>query len=359
MIKVAVQLSRGEFAMDLHFETDAHVVGVFGPSGAGKTTLMNLIAGLERPQAGAISINGAAILDIERGIDVPVHRRRVGVVFQEHRLFPHYTAKGNLLYGSRDGGNEFKRIVELLELGPVLERRVSRLSGGERQRVALGRALLSDPQLLLMDEPLASLDARLKQQIIPYLQRVRDESRIPMLYVSHDLGEILQLTDHLMVLDRGRLVGRGRYAELVHDDSVLSVIHDRGMRNVLTGRVVRHEPDAGLSTIEIGASSDVACQLTVPLCAAKIGNPVTLTIDPWDIALSQHEIQAISIQNQIRGRVVHVSLHERRAIVEVEIGQPLLVEISVRSVRSLDVRAGQSLVCLFKSHAIRVISQGD
>jgi molybdate transport system ATP-binding protein len=356
MIDASIHFDRGEFALDLACKTDSRVTGVFGPSGAGKSTLINLIAGLERPDRGSIKVQDQTMFDSQRRIDIPAHRRRIGVVFQEHRLFPHLSVRGNLLYGRprRANDGEVTRVIDLLELGPLLRRRVAAISGGERQRVALGRALISQPKLLLLDEPLASLDLRLKQQIIPYLQRIRDESAIPILYVSHDIGEILQLTDHLLVLDRGTLVGYGRYSDLVHQDATLHVIHSRGMRNILSGRVIRHETADGLSVIQIGDAASLR-QLSVPLTDASVGAPVTLAIQPWDIALAHSEMKAISIQNQVSGTVTRCSLHEHSAIVEVDIGLPLIVEVSRRSVASLEIESGREVVCLVKSHAIRAV----
>lgn len=363
MIQVTVQLDRGEFALNVDVATSGRVTGLFGASGAGKSTLIALIAGLQRPDRGRIVVDGGVLFeraDAHRraSIDMPAHRRRIGVVFQEHRLFPHMNVRSNLLFGCprhRRADPEVRNLIELLELGSLLDRRATEISGGERQRVALGRAVLSRPRLLLLDEPLASLDARLKQQIIPYLQRVRDALAVPMIYVSHDLGEILQLTDHLLILDRGRVVGHGRYSDLVHEDAVLSVVHDRGMRNVIRARLVRHEPADGVSVVQIGTPADSRRQLLVPRLDTPVGESVTLEIQPWEIALASQAVHPVSIQNQIAGVVTRSTIHERRAIVEVDIGAPLIVEISRRSAAALQVEPGKPIVCLIKSNAIRPI----
>lgn len=357
MIHCRVQFARDGFALDVDFQADAPVTGVFGASGAGKSTLINLVAGLQRPDRGSIALDGRSVFDRARSIDVPAHRRRIAVVFQEHRLLPHYSVKGNLLYGAR-GRSSLGPIADLLELGPLLERRVWQLSGGERQRVALGRALLAEPRLLLLDEPLASLDGRLKRQIIPYLQRIRDAAAAPMLYVSHDLTELLQLTDRLLVLDRGRLAGHGRYADLVHDEAVLEVVHDRGMSNLLPARVLEHHAGDGLSVLAIGPGGAGARRLVAPLAAAPPGAAVTLSVQPWDIALATAPIEAISIQNQLRGTVTRSSSHQRRVLVEVDIGEPIIVEVSRRAAAALDVEAGRPIICLIKSNAIRYAGAG-
>ncbi|MCI0362237.1 MAG: molybdenum ABC transporter ATP-binding protein [Phycisphaerales bacterium] len=357
MISASINFARPQFSLDVRFEANARVTGVFGPSGAGKTTLINLIAGLERPDAGSIALNRQTLFDSALGIDTPAHRRHLGMVFQEHRLFPHYSVKGNLLYGSRPGGEELNRIAAILELQPLLQRRVHQLSGGERQRVALGRALLSNPQLLLLDEPLISLDLRLRQQIIPYLKRVRDTLALPMLYVSHDLAEILQLTDQLLVLENGRVAGHGRYADLVHDDAVLAVVHDRGMRNVLAARVHSHVHGDGISILEIGPQHEppLSSQLVAPLTSAAPGASVTVSILPWDIALAADIVREVSIQNQIHGMVTRCTAHERSMLVEIDIGLPVIAEISRRSAASLNIQVGRPIVCLIKSHAIQYL----
>ena len=359
MIQASIHLERRDFSLDVDFHTESNVTGIFGPSGAGKTTLINLIAGLERPDQGSISLDEQTLFDRARGIDVPTHLRRVGVVFQEHRLFPNYSVGGNLRYGRRQGGDDFQQIVDLLELGSLLRKRVHQLSGGERQRVALGRALLSNPKLLLLDEPLASLDQRLRQQIIPYLRRIRDVLTVPILYVSHDLTEILQWTDQILVLERGRSGGQGRYADVVHQDAVLSVVHDRGMNNVLTAQVSAHQPEDGISVLEVGAAPGATrrapTQLIAPLCSAPVGSSVLISIQPWDIALATGPVQGVSIQNQIRGVVTRCTNHERSALVDVQIGLPIMVEISRRSTASLNIKVDQPITCQIKTRAIHYI----
>ena len=363
MIRARVQLDRGPFALDVDVESDHRVTGVFGPSGAGKSTLIRLIAGLERPDQGVIEAGARTLFDSGRGIDVPTHRRKVGVVFQEHRLFPHLSVRGNLLYGQpgsrqRAMSRESQRTVDLLELGGLLERRIAQLSGGECQRVALGRALISRPDLLLLDEPLASLDRRLKRQILPYLKRVCDEAAIPVLHVSHDLTELLQMTEQLAVLDRGRLVGQGRYADLVHDRAVLAVVHDRGMENILPARVFAHEPSEGVTVLQLGSDGDARFRLIIPRCAAPPGGLVTIGLHPWDVALAAGRVESVSIRNQLPGTVARCTLHETRAVVEVDVGVRLIVEVSRRSATSMNLAAGRPIVCLIKSNAIRVVGGG-
>jgi molybdate transport system ATP-binding protein len=214
MLAVDVQKRLGEFSISARFDTAAGATGLFGPSGAGKTTLVNMIAGLVRPERGRIVLDETVLFDAAARVDIPAHRRRVGYVFQEGRLFPHLTVRGNLDYGRRMCGlaadmAEMKRVVGLLDIEALLDRRPGKLSGGERQRVAVGRALLMHPRLLLLDEPLASLDTARKQEILPYLERLRDESGVPMVYVSHHSGELRRIATSVVRLDAGKVVAVG------------------------------------------------------------------------------------------------------------------------------------------------------
>jgi molybdate transport system ATP-binding protein len=214
MLRVDVSKQLGEFAIEASFASEGRVTGLFGTSGAGKTSLINMIAGLMRPDRGIIAIDGETMDDTAAHRHVPVHRRRIGYVFQDVRLFPHLDVGQNLDYGRRmnrlaDDPAQHRRVTDLLDIGHLLDRRPGKLSGGERQRVALGRALLSQPRLLLLDEPLGSLDEERKEEILPYLIRLRDEAGIPMVYVSHDASEMRKLATQIVMLQRGRVTAFG------------------------------------------------------------------------------------------------------------------------------------------------------
>ena len=214
MLRVDVSKQLGEFAVEAAFTSEGRVTGLFGASGAGKTSLVNMIAGLLRPDRGVISIDGETLDDTSTRTHVPVHRRRIGYVFQDARLFPHLDVRKNLDYGRRmnrltEDAVLWRRVTELLDIGQLLDRRPGRLSGGEGQRVALGRALLTQPRLLLMDEPLGSLDEERKEEILPYLVRLRDEAGIPMVYVSHDASEMRKLATQIAIIKRGRVTAFG------------------------------------------------------------------------------------------------------------------------------------------------------
>src|SRR5450830_907677 len=214
MLVVEVEKKLGEFSLNAQFDSENSATALFGPSGAGKTSIINMIAGLLRPDHGRIVLDGEVLFDDAARINVPAWCRRIGYVFQEGRLFPHLSVKHNLDYGRWMGGHvadpaAFAHAVELLDIGHLLDRRPGKLSGGERQRVAVGRALLMRPRLLLLDEPLASLDAARKQDILPYLERLRDEARVPMIYVSHDAAEVKRIATRVVRVDAGRVVATG------------------------------------------------------------------------------------------------------------------------------------------------------
>jgi molybdate transport system ATP-binding protein len=214
MLRVDVEKQLGEFSLAASFESEGRVTGLFGASGSGKSTLVNMIAGLLRPDRGTIAIDGDIVDDTAAGIHVPTWRRRIGYVFQDARLFPHLNVAQNLDYGRRmnrlaEDPAQHKRVVDLLDIGALLDRRPGKLSGGERQRVALGRALLAKPRLLLLDEPLGALDEARKLEILPYLMRLRDEANVPMVYVSHDVAELRQLATQIVMLRQGRVTSFG------------------------------------------------------------------------------------------------------------------------------------------------------
>ncbi len=216
MIVLAVNVEKqlGTFKVNVRFEAVGGATALFGPSGSGKTSLVNMIAGLLKPDRGVIKLDDTVLFDADMNIDVPPHKRWLGYVFQEGRLFPHLSVRQNLDYGRRmnrqpHDQDEFDRIAALLDIGQLLDRRPSRLSGGERQRVAVGRALLMRPRLLLLDEPLASLDARHKLEILPYLVRLRDEAKVPVVYVSHMPAEVRRIATDVVLLDDGRVVATG------------------------------------------------------------------------------------------------------------------------------------------------------
>jgi len=212
MIEVQARFKRPNFELDASLQLDHRVTAIFGPSGSGKSTLLGVIAGIIKPDSGRVFVNGECLFDSQKHINKPIHERRIGLVFQDSRLFPHLNVQQNLTYALNFIPKEqqqfnFEHIVQLLEIAPLLQQRPHQLSGGEKQRVALGRALLSSPRLLMLDEPLASLDDRLKNQILPFLKLIADEINIPMIYISHSKKEIMQITDNLINIESGQIRG--------------------------------------------------------------------------------------------------------------------------------------------------------
>ena len=351
MLKLDLELSQGSFALRGQLTLEQPVSGLFGPSGCGKSTLLRAIAGLARPRTGYIHLDGTPLFDARRRIDLPPHRRRVGLVFQDSQLFPHLSVQHNLLYGFKllpPVQRQFTpvQIIDLLDIGHLLHRRPRHLSGGERQRVALGRTLLASPRLLLLDEPLAALDEGRKQQILPFLRRVRDELRLPMLYVSHAINEILYLTPHLAVMEQGRILGQGPFSEVVRQDLILGLARSLGLENVLRVAVSRHEPDIGCTTVRYDHH-----ELHLPLSDLPPGTETWITLRAADVALARRPIADITIQNQVPGRILGLRRIADRMLVEVDVGVPILAEITVKAVHDLGLVEGDTVYCLFKARA--------
>jgi molybdate transport system ATP-binding protein len=225
-LNVEARTRLGVFLLDAGFATEGGVTAIFGRSGSGKTTLINIIAGLVRPEHGRVVLDKEVLLDTARGIDMPAYRRRIGYVFQEGRLFPHLNVRQNLLYGRWFAADDiaqesFDAVVEMLALGALLKRGTAKLSGGEKQRVAIGRALLASPRLLLMDEPLSSLDHQRKLEVVPYLERLRDQADVPIIYVSHSVPEVARLATTVVLIEDGKIVASGPTSQMMKRMTVI------------------------------------------------------------------------------------------------------------------------------------------
>lgn len=341
------------FDLNVAFEAPPGVTAIFGQSGSGKTTVVNALAGLLRPQAGRISIGGRELLNTADGYWLPPHRRRIGYVFQEGRLFPHLNVRQNLLYGrwfarGRKENAELSHIVELLGIEPLLERRPARLSGGEKQRVAFGRALLSAPQLLLMDEPLAALDEARKLEIMPYIERLRDETAIPIVYVSHSVAEVARLATTIVILKDGQAVRCGPANEVLGDPAVAPGLGVRGAGAVLTAGVVAHHAD-GLTELALGPA-----RLFLPRIQSPVGARIRIRIAAQDVMLARSRSHDISALNVLEGVV-----HEVRrgvgpgAMVTIGVGaQTVLSRITRRSCEALQLAPGSPCFAIMKTVAV-------
>ncbi len=350
--------NQGDFYLNIKCATDAPVTGVFGPSGAGKSTLLAMIAGLVKPDTGHLYLDGECLFDSERGINMPVHQRRIGFVFQDSRLFPHLNVENNLKYGfkllpQRSQQLGFSKIVDLLEIGHLLAQKPHQLSGGEKQRVALGRALLISPRLLLLDEPLASLDVRLKQQILPFLRRVKNELNLPMLYVSHAIDEVLYLTSQVVIMEHGKLLAIGPFNEVIHHQQVLTLAHTLGLENVLYAKILEKETEEGYLTALVGSQ-----QLYIPLNNPElhtISGNITVSIAASNIALSLNKVPGVTIQNQLACTVSAIEHVGSRMLVTVTLEAStcqLIAEVTARAVNDLQIDIGTKLYCLIKTQSI-------
>ncbi|MEN9704311.1 MAG: hypothetical protein RLZZ393_190 [Pseudomonadota bacterium] len=328
MLDIQLKHRVGAFALDAAFTAPTPgVVALFGRSGCGKSTTVNLVAGLQRADSGRVHIDGEDWLDTARGLDVPAERRGVGHVFQDARLFPHYSVRGNLLYGARRAKNRlessrFDDVVELLDLGSLLARRPGSLSGGEKQRVALGRALLARPRLLLLDEPLSSLDAARRDEVLPCLERLRDHCAIPMVLVSHQFEEVLRLATHVVVMDAGQVVAAGDVTQVSLTPALRAIVGSEAIGAVVDGQVV--DATGGLATILIG-HGDRQGRLHVPCPGAVPGLPVRVQLLARDIILATQEPRGLSVRNQLRGTIRAVLADADSDLVELDVGGATIV----------------------------------
>jgi molybdate transport system ATP-binding protein len=363
VLEVDIEHRLGAFDLDIHFRSGRGLTALFGRSGAGKTSVVNAIAGLIRPKRGRIVVDEAVLLDTERGICAPTHRRGVGYVFQEDRLFPHLTVRHNLLFGrwfasgrARSAGLE--DVVELLGIGALLDRRPGRLSGGEKQRVAIGRALLAGPRLLLMDEPLASLDARRKDEILPYLERLRDQANVPIIYVSHSVAEVTRLATTIVLISDGRVHAVGPVQEVMGRADLYPLAGRFEAGAVLLVRVAKHDRGWGLT--ELAGSFG---ELVVPRLEVPVGTALRIRVRARDVILAVTRPSGISALNVVEGQVERLIPIEEGAL-EVQLrasNQRLLARVTRRSGEALGLAPGRQVFAVIKSVAIdrRSLSRQD
>jgi molybdate transport system ATP-binding protein len=357
-MSLEVRLAHGfpGFALDVAFEAPTGVTALFGWSGSGKTTVVNAVAGLLRPDRGRVAVDGVVLCDTAAGIWVPPHRRRAGYVFQEGRLFPHMSVRQNLLYGRwfagvrgrSEDGRAFGHVVELLGIGHLLTRRPGALSGGEKSRVALGRALLSGPRFLLMDEPLAALDEARKAEVLPYLERIRDETRVPVVYVSHSMAEVARLATTVVVLEAGRVARAGAAEAVLSDPEAVPSLGVREAGALVAGRVLCHHAD-GLTEIAVSAGS-----LLLPRLAAAPGAAVRVRIEAQDVMLARERPRGISALNVLPGTVAALRRGEGPGVVvQLRCGEDLLLaRITRRSADALGIAPGLPCWAVVKTMAV-------
>jgi molybdate transport system ATP-binding protein len=349
-LSVAVRHAFAGFELDVAFEAPPGVTVLFGPSGSGKTTVVNAVAGLLRPDRGRIAAGDWVLLDTGAGRFLPPHRRRLGYIFQEGRLFPHMTVRQNLAYGRWFAPRvarveSFDRVVDMLGIGHLLARRPGALSGGEKQRVAIGRALLAAPRLILADEPLAALDEARKAEILPYFERLRDEVSVPILYVSHSSAEVARLATTVIALRQGRVAAVGPPSQVLGDVAAVGV---RGAASVLTARVVAHHAD-GLSELATAAGP-----LWLPTVAAVPGATIRVRIAAREVILARERPAGLSALNILPGTITEIRAgHGPGALVTLAVGEDrLTARITARSVRVLGLAPGETCHAVLKSVAV-------
>jgi molybdate transport system ATP-binding protein len=358
-LDVDIYLKQGSFLLDAEFKCFESALGIFGPSGCGKSTLFRALAGLARPDGGHIVLDGEPLFHAAQHIFVPPHKRNIGLVFQDARLFPHWSVEQNLRAGEclkqRVANRPFSYtdIVDLLAIGHLIERSVEQLSGGEKQRIAIGRTLLSNPRLLLMDEPVTGLDVSLKMQILPFLAKVHQTLEIPTILISHDLGEILQLTDHLLLMRDGKAVGCNTLDKLVQTPQTLKELKGADLTNLIQVRVKQHNENRGITELQIYDNPEeiIRMELRPDL---PCGTAINIGVAANQIALASKRIDCISMRNQLPGTVLKIVHAPDRSICHIETTAGLLfAEITPGTEQDMNLDVGTPVWALFKGLSIQ------
>jgi len=345
----------GKFTLDVKLDSAGPVLGVFGASGSGKSTLLHVIAGLIKPREADISVRTRRVCRLPGGVWVPAERRKLAIVTQDALLFPHLSVRGNLCYAPGASG-EFESDTGLharavLRLDPLLSRSVANLSGGEKQRVALGRALMSRPEVLLLDEPTSALDSELAREVMALLLRVKSELKIPMIFVTHKSGELMALADDCAVLESGKVVAQGPPVQVLANPRALTVANLVGVDNLLRLKLVRHDEPGGVSVVDLGGA-----ELAVPLCGALKGEPVGVGIYADEILLCLEKPAGLSARNALMATVVAVNEVGREVLVTMRAGtQTLKSRITPAAATELKLAVDQPLVAIIKTAACHLI----
>jgi molybdate transport system ATP-binding protein len=356
MLEVEVRKQRGDFLCEVTFtSTTPGVTALFGRSGCGKTTTVHMIAGLLRPERGHIRIDDTVLFDAARGIDIAAEQRGVGYVFQDSRLFPHLSVRDNLRYGERRARRrshhlKFDDVVELLGLASLLARRPAGLSGGERQRVAIGRALLAQPRLLLLDEPLAALDGARRGELLPYLEGLRDHFRLPMVYVSHQFEEVLRLAGHVVVMENGRVADDGDVVAVSQSPALRAIVGTESLGAVVEGVVGGIDPSSGLAQIQVGDGV-----LLVEAGDLRRGQRMRVQLLARDLILSIAAPAGLSVRNSLAGVITHLAADGAKAwLVFTDVGgSRLMVRVTEDARAGLKLAVGQRVWVLVKAVSLR------
>jgi molybdate transport system ATP-binding protein len=355
MLTVAAAKRRGTFALDVRFELPTPgVVALFGRSGCGKSTVINIIAGLLRPDSGHVHLDDTVLLDTQRRVDVPPERRRIGYVFQDTRLFPHLSVAANLRYAEKRAVGtpyvDLAAVTSLLDLTALMNRRTHQLSGGERQRVAIGRALLTQPRLLLLDEPLAALDEARREEVLPYLETLRDHLAVPMVYVTHDFAEVLRLATHIVLMETGSVTAKGTVGEMSLNPRLRSIIGPDEVGAIIDGVVLGVDSSSSLTRVRVGHG-----ELNVQATGLAVGTALRVQLLARDIIVSTHIPQHLSVRNSLAGIVT--SIHgdvDDSDLITIDIGaEEIMARVTKAATRELSLRPGIEAWALVKSVSLR------
>lgn len=353
-LEINIRKHIGTFHLDVAFRVEKPLTAIFGPSGSGKTTILNCITGVLQPCEGEIAIDGGSLYSSTRGINLPPESRGMGYVFQEGLLFPHLSVEKNIFYGFRQEDEARchivpQAVIDILDIGNLLEKKPRQLSGGEQQRVAIARALLSHPRLLIFDEPVSALDWALKSRFLGYLKRIKEEFRVPILYVTHALSEIMNLADEVIVVKGGRVLATGGVSSLFHYPDIFPIIESEGLENVLTLKVLSHNRERGVTELGLGGQ-----RLVVPLNASEPGSLVSVIIRVQDIIVSRERPTGLSARNILEGVIEDVSIVGSKAVLYANLGERMLVEITREALNELEIDVGKRYFFIIKSNSIRV-----
>jgi molybdate transport system ATP-binding protein len=355
MLSVAVKKRRGSFSLDACFELPTPgVVALFGRSGCGKSTLVNAIAGLLDADSGRVALDDTVLLDTQQRLYVPPERRRIGYVFQEARLFPHLNVAANLKYGERRAPAQrfvtLDTVAGLLDLGSLMNRRTHQLSGGERQRVAIGRALLSQPRLLLLDEPLAALDAARRDEVLPYLETLRDQLAIPMVYVSHNFDEVLRLATYVVLMESGKTIAQGEVGEMSLNRDLRSIIGADAVGAIVDGTVLGMDAASGLMRVKLGRG-----ELKVEGANGAVGAKLRVQLLARDLIVATQEPRHLSVRNILTGVITTVTSDDADSdLVAIDIGATLIMaRVTKAATRELGLAPGLPAWALVKAVSLR------
>ncbi|MCG6190357.1 molybdenum ABC transporter ATP-binding protein [Maribellus maritimus] len=357
-MKFDIKLQRNGFLFDVEAEIENGITGVYGPSGHGKTSLLNSIAGLVQPDSGFIYINGNTVFNSEQKINLPTRDRKIGYVFQDVRLFPHLSVIRNLKFGINKKSSErinFEELTDILNIKSLLQKKPSECSGGEKQRIAIGRALLSGAQILIMDEPFSAVDVNLRNNIIPFLNTINKRFNIPMLIVSHDLPDLLSLTNHLLLLKDGKVQALGNFQDLILDEANIGIMKGAGLYNVFDLFVFAKLPNRDLVLLKSEKNDFQVQVLCQPFQGViEIEQKKKVLIRPEDISISLQPIIQISLRNQIKGTIEKIFSKDGLSFCLVNAGEKVLVEITEASRQNMNLDVGTTVFCLFKSAALKI-----